>query len=389
MSSFHPIKISEDWRKLAILLACITFIFEGVIIAIWFLQMQQQIVDIGYPLAGIAFSLLVGIIWIAHPRTSKQEETGEKEMADNSDDATLTQTESVNSQDIDILQPVVSMSQSKTEKKPHFALTETRWFILSKDGEEFEYCENSEDKLAVNDSLRCYAIADGAAQSFLPGKWASYLVEDFVNYEAFSGQNIESWLRKCKEQWQEWAKSDWLPEARATGLYLPGELEKHLDQGPYATFVGCKVHLITGTTANIQVFALGDAHFFLYCPDQPVGDRLKYFPYKSCQEFGQPPEALGISERRIKRAYELMKQEVYDGVSLEEGVAILTSDELAKWICLQKETANYNILDELFKIIIWDDFKEFVVQKIRASSEIRLDDMTMIVIPLRQFIISG
>lgn len=258
----------------------------------------------------------------------------------------------------------------------------TRSFAVPREGNNLSL---SADKSALNAAGTRYALADGVGTSFLPGRWAEIVTEQFVKRDKdFQGrEDFEMWLSSCSNEWHDWVDTYYLPKARVKSGQA--DWTREVERGASTTFIGCSFSwddLRQRGESKVHVTAVGDALFFLVSPS---AERLNGWVHQSfrlqkAEEFGQGTETLGSPSKRIgrdwKRVYEC------DFVAKHTNVIVLTTDALAQWIMRYQEAGlEHDPWGELFSI---DDRSEFVrfVNYYRSIGAMEVDDTTAIIIPL-------
>ena len=66
---------------------------------------------------------------------------------------------------------------------------------------EKENLSDCQDYLETNTEKNCFAIADGASQSFYPSIWAELLVKHFCQDPNINQNNWNDWLQPIQEKW--------------------------------------------------------------------------------------------------------------------------------------------------------------------------------------------
>lgn len=68
---------------------------------------------------------------------------------------------------------------------------------------EKETMTSCQDDFSYNEAKNCFAIADGATQSFYSSIWSRLLVEHFRKNPDIDKENWKEWLKPIQEKWLE------------------------------------------------------------------------------------------------------------------------------------------------------------------------------------------
>ncbi len=255
-----------------------------------------------------------------------------------------------------------------------------RFFVVPREGDKLE---RSADKVAYNEGSGRYALADGVGTSFLPGRWAQIVTDLFVARENDfeSKEDAIQWHRDCSEQWHMWVEQIWLPQAIAASGQQ--DWSRDIARGAATTFMGCSfspTELASSGAATVHVIVVGDTEFFLL---RPTGNETTPWVcsdyYKlSLEEFGHMTENLATPEKRVERDHKWMHS--YNFHATKGDCIVLATDALAQWI-LQQIHDRENPWVKLLSISTYEEFKQFV-RNARNTSELEVDDTTLMIIPL-------
>ena len=261
-----------------------------------------------------------------------------------------------------------------------------RCFMLAKEGKPLVECQ---DSYAMHNAHRCYAVADGVADSFVPGPWARIIARRFVerNGKFANKEDFQAWLVDCSQQWQSWIENRWMPTMQAQ--HEPnGDWQNNwwndLQQGAQTTLIGCS--LVSNTEqhdlpTSATVFAIGNCEFFLFSPNHSGGYEIaETFPFSDPNEFSTIPDTLDTAQRTelLERAWvrrKTMNINVFSG-----DLIVLATDALAKWL-LMRVYQNSNKWLSLLGINSAAEFEQRVREELH-NGLLEDDDLTLLVIPI-------
>lgn len=85
---------------------------------------------------------------------------------------------------------------------------------------EMETISGCQDNFSYNEAKNCFAIADGATQSFYSSIWSKLLVDYFCENPQIDKNNWQEWLELIQQKWLEEVRAE-LEKAKS-GNNLPG-----------------------------------------------------------------------------------------------------------------------------------------------------------------------
>jgi hypothetical protein len=275
--------------------------------------------------------------------------------------------------------PFLPTSHTVTE------LAGIRTFALPRDGINLNL---SADRSASNLSRGRYALADGVSTSFLPGRWAELVAEQFVNHPSLpdaslSPDDFERWLSTASQKWLHWVQNDWIPQASVASGQT--NWDREIKRGAGTTFIGCSFsrdHLRQHGQTNIHVTAVGDAVFFLVSRDVHNPHRWTHSSYRlqKAEDFGHETETLASPKHRIMQDWYKIHQSKF--LATRSHIIVLATDALAQWIMHMSEN-DVDPWQELFALPENDieAFKQFV-DHYRRTGDMEIDDTTLMMIGL-------
>ncbi len=247
----------------------------------------------------------------------------------------------------------------------------------------FAVAKEREDACVISDNETRFALSDGAGGSSLPRPWAALLGQQWKkeplrgNYAA----ELSSWLEEPRQNWVQWVERRWYPEVnernQLTGDHpvQPEEVERILERGAFATFLGVEVNHQQRT---VSALALGDTCLFILrsAASHPSFESM---PVRNSQDFNNSPPLL--SSRRGDSVNDVLPYVEYYSNQYEKGdLLLMATDALAQWILWQWEQG----LTEWHALLRMQDKQQFAsfVEKQRREGCMDEDDTTLIVIPL-------
>jgi hypothetical protein len=237
---------------------------------------------------------------------------------------------------------------------------------VSRRGHRLDECE---DASAAAPERGRFALADGAAESFLGGLWARLLVEDFVRADE-PHPDWREWLPPLQARWAEQASPSTGSgeQENGTANALPWYLESRLlQQGAFATFLGLVVD-----GHNWSAVAVGDTCLF-----QVRDGQLELaFPLTRAEDFHSSPWLIGSRQSPA-------------GVPCQQSVRVegdwrggdrlwMMTDALAQWFLKETESGRmpWRMLEEVVSGTD-EGFADWVEEQRRAG-RLRNDDVTLV-----------
>ena len=190
---------------------------------------------------------------------------------------------------------------------------EAQSFISAKDGAGIAECE---DAIAVNETMRRYAIADGATEAFDAGSWARALVQSWTAEEACcDGENFKLWARAVGERWE----SEW------SGRELAWYAEAKRERGSFAAFAGVVFDEDEQGGLKWRAVALGDA-----CVIHRRGNMIvRAMPLDDARKFNATPQLVPSRTERHADVWQHLCIEA--GAARDGDVLLLLTDAVAAW----------------------------------------------------------
>ncbi len=215
-----------------------------------------------------------------------------------------------------------------------------------------------QDKYAYSQETRCYAIADGATQSFNPELWADLITKRFIENPAFEPDALIGLFKSCAEEFSK-LKYEFSPNPAIASL----ERDK-LKRGATSTFIGA----IIKNDNTLSIISCGDSNTFIL-----RSDKIIPFPSTSLDELDEKKHFLNtakLSDNEVNKDF--FVQQV---IHLQQGdTIILASDALSRLMLKNPSTCN-----TLLQINDFENLHTFCLEQ-WEQRWLEEDDITAIII---------
>jgi serine/threonine protein phosphatase PrpC len=238
---------------------------------------------------------------------------------------------------------------------------------------EMETISGCQDNFSYNEAKNCFAIADGATQSFYSSIWSKLLVDYFCENPQIDKNNWQEWLELIQQKWLEEVRAE-LEKAKSGNNFAWIEIYNGLERSKSATstFIGLQ---FIENQAKISI--VGDSCLFIFQGNQLIqtyllkkstnfNDRPGYFGSRSKNNDDYEPEFLDIELK-----YKQHSDKLY---------FVLATDALAEYIFKYTEQQR-DILTTLLTINSEQEFENFV-KSARHDGTIKMknDDVTLMIL---------
>jgi serine/threonine protein phosphatase PrpC len=238
---------------------------------------------------------------------------------------------------------------------------------------EMETISGCQDNFSCNEAKNCFAIADGATQSFYSSIWSKLLVDYFCENPQIDKNNWQEWLELIQQKWLEEVKAE-LEKAKSGNNFAWIEIYNGLERSKSATstFIGLQ---FIENQAKISI--VGDSCLFIFQGNQLIqnyllkkstnfNDRPGYFGSRSKNNDDYEPKFLDIELK-----YKQHSDKLY---------FVLATDALAEYIFKYTEQQR-DILTTLLTINSEQEFENFV-KSARQDDTIKMknDDVTLMIL---------
>ena len=203
-------------------------------------------------------------------------------------------------------------------------------FFTHKEG---ETAQDYQDSSAAGHSLRRYAVADGAGQSFLPAPWASFLVEGFckrndpTNLDLFKTKDWVNWLTPFQAAWQQ--EADKVAQNSAPEKYYIRN-RYHRKDPAGATFAGIEFFEAEN---KWQAMIIGDSCIF-----HVYGDQVQIYLLQDESQFNFYPECFLSNALKERFQPTFIGEKKYEPNDL----FLLATDALSKWIIREAKSTDWS-----------------------------------------------
>jgi hypothetical protein len=215
----------------------------------------------------------------------------------------------------------------------------------------------NEDAWAHNEEFTCVALSDGASESFDSKTWANLLVDRYVHDHAMT--------------------PDWVAEALneyTSGFNfeeLTWSAQRAFDRGSFATLLGL---VIGHNETDLEVLCIGDS-LALHVRDGAV---IASFPFDRPEQFDARPTLLSTKGHANSL---WANSEFFLGASrtwkVQPGDVIYAVTDAVGHRILSQLAGDGAIAGTLVSVNSEPEFTD-LVQQLRASREMRLDDSTVL-----------
>jgi len=238
---------------------------------------------------------------------------------------------------------------------------------------EMETISGCQDNFSYNEAKNCFAIADGATQSFYSSIWSKLLVDYFCENPQIDKNNWQEWLELIQQKWLEEVRAE-LEKAKSGNNPAWIDIQNRLNrfESATSTFIGLQ---FIENQAKISI--VGDSCLFIFQGNQLIqtyllkkstnfNDRPGYFGSRSKNNDDYEPEFLDIELK-----YKQHSDKLY---------FVLATDALAEYIFKYTEQQR-DILTTLLTINSEQEFENFV-KSARHNGTIKMknDDVTLMIL---------
>jgi len=213
------------------------------------------------------------------------------------------------------------------------------------------------------------AVADGASESLLAGRWARLLVGEFAEAEPLLDGGDSPRRRRVRRRGGLASTARTSMSGTTAASPSPGTKSPVWLGGAYATLL--VAHFSESGTWNAA--ALGDSCLFQVREER----LLAAFPLDTAAAFGTQPHLL--NSRSVDEKLITTKTTLIDGSWEPEDVFFLCTDALAAWFLFESESGKdpWTTLRDLGTDAIPYPFDDWVAGE-RAAGRMRNDDVTLV-----------
>ena len=232
---------------------------------------------------------------------------------------------------------------------------------------ESESITDCQDYFEINEARGCFAIADGASQSFYPAIWAKLLVQHFCENPEISASNWETWLEPIQAQWLAEVRSR-VETSKSKGkpTWIEGYNGLNMRRSATSTFIGLRFN-----EDKIKACIVGDSCLFIF-----KNKKLESHLLKRSKDFNDRPEYLASYPK--DNHFQPNSPDINFEPS-DNFYVILATDALSEYIlkCVEQEQA---VFPSLLKISSQQQFEHFVKSARHQTTRMKNDDVTLLIL---------
>lgn len=221
-----------------------------------------------------------------------------------------------------------------------------------------EQADLNEDNWAASLDLTCFAVSDGASESYDSKRWSEMLVQKYVSNPDF----LPDWVHEAVTHYNN--KVDF--------SNLSWSQQMAFDRGSYATLLTLQ---LAENGAEVEILAVGDS-LAIHCR---AGEVLMSYPFNSPEQFDERPQLLSTlsgGNDFLAEANLFHKRTCKTWHICEGDVLYLLTDAVGQWV-LRALSLPLSSVEELAKIDSVESFLELVL-RCRSEGTMKLDDSTML-----------
>ncbi|MBC1191930.1 PP2C family serine/threonine-protein phosphatase [Microcystis aeruginosa CS-558/01A06] len=234
---------------------------------------------------------------------------------------------------------------------------------------EMETISGCQDNFSYNEAKNCFAIADGATQSFYSSIWSKLLVNYFCENPQIDKNNWQEWLELIQQKWLEEVKAE-LEKAKSGNNFAWIEIYNGLERSKSATstFIGLQ---FIENQAKISI--VGDSCLFIFQGNQLIQTHL----LKKSTDFNNQPEYFGSRSKNNDHEPKFLDIELKYKQHSDKLYFVLATDALAEYILKYTEQQR----DILTTLLTIQEFENFV-KSARQDDTIKMknDDVTLMIL---------
>lgn len=223
---------------------------------------------------------------------------------------------------------------------------------------DLEQADLNEDNWAASPDMTCFAVSDGASESYDSKRWSEMLVEKYASNLAFS----PDWVRQAVAEYN----------SGVDFSNLSWSQQMAFERGSYATLLTLQ---LAENGTEVEILAVGDS-LAIHCRDHAI---LMSYPFTLPEQFDERPQLLStlsggndfLAESNLFHKRTCKTWHVLDG-----DVIYLMTDAVGQWVLrsLSSVPSSVEVLSDI------DSFDAFVelVHRCRGEGHMKLDDSTML-----------
>ena len=216
----------------------------------------------------------------------------------------------------------------------------------------------NEDNWAASPDLTCFALSDGASESYDSKRWSEMLVKKYAGNPAF----LPDWVHQAVAEYN----------SGVDFSSLSWSQQMAFERGSYATLLTLQ---LAENGAEVEILSVGDC-LAIHCRANNV---LMSYPFNFPEQFDERPQLLSTlsgGNDFLAGANLFHKRTCKTWHILEGDVIYLMTDAVGQWF-LRVLSSVPSSLDALSRIDAFDAFVE-LVHRCRDEGQMKLDDSTML-----------
>lgn len=216
----------------------------------------------------------------------------------------------------------------------------------------------NEDAWAVSPDGTCFALSDGASESYDSKRWSELLVKKYASDSAF----LPEWVRQAVAEY----------DSAVEFLSLSWSQQMAYERGSYATLLALQ---LAENGEEAEVLAVGDS-LAVHCRG---GEILMSYPFDLPEQFDERPQLLSTlrSGNDFLTEANWFHRSTCKTWSLTDGdIIYLMTDAVGQWF-LRALSASPSSLAALGEIDSFDALVE-LVHRSRSEGVMKLDDSTIL-----------
>lgn len=213
-----------------------------------------------------------------------------------------------------------------------------------------------------------FAVADGASESMLSGRWADVLARTWCKSERrTTTEMLEAAMAEFEEVLAAYLDERGRQDRPVQWFEQPG-----LDRGAFSTFLGVQFSTRRTNAGGWMAWSLGDSCLFQIREDELVAS----FPLKSASDFGSTPKLMPSRADDVERVVSHIEER--EGEWRSGDMFVLATDALAAWFLSETEAGRAPWLQlQGFSSRGQAAFAQWV-SGLRTEKRLRNDDVTMV-----------
>lgn len=224
----------------------------------------------------------------------------------------------------------------------------------------------------IRSSEMRFAVADGASESYLAGRWANVLCENFAKHGALDHRTL---VTSAILEWQQ-IVLEYVAQREESGNPIQWYEEPGIARGAFATLCGIEFRGAMFGDGKWEATSLGDSCIMQVRKDTVI----TAFPIESSEAFGYTPELFPTKPPSIDKVLEYMKSD--SGTFKTGDTFFLMTDAMANWFLRQVERGR-KPWDELKalnpkKMELFGDW----INNLRENKKIHNDDVTLVIVEI-------